>query len=40
MVRDRTGSYDMMLMAASAMFVVGGALLLLLGRYPDQQKAH
>jgi OFA family oxalate/formate antiporter-like MFS transporter len=40
LVRDRTGSYDMMLMAASAMFVVGGALLLLLGRYPDQQKAH
>ncbi len=40
LVRDRTGSYDMMLMAASVMFVVGGVLLLLLGRYPDQQKAH
>jgi MFS transporter, OFA family, oxalate/formate antiporter len=40
LVRDRTGSYDMMLTAASVMFVVGGALLLLLGRYPDQQKAH
>jgi MFS transporter, OFA family, oxalate/formate antiporter len=34
-VRDRTGSYDPMLMAAMAMFAVGGALLLLLGRYPD-----
>jgi MFS transporter, OFA family, oxalate/formate antiporter len=34
-VRDRTGSYDPMLMGAMAMFAVGGALLLLLGRYPD-----
>jgi MFS transporter, OFA family, oxalate/formate antiporter len=40
LVRDRTGSYDMMLTAAAVMFVAGGALLLLLGRYPDQQKAH
>jgi MFS family permease len=35
MVRDRTGTYDPMLMAAMLMFVIGGALLLLLGRYPD-----
>lgn len=34
-VRDRTGSYDPMLMAAMLMFVAGGALLLTLGRYPD-----
>ena len=34
-VRDRTGSYDPMLIAAAIMFVAGGALLLLLGRYPD-----
>jgi MFS family permease len=33
-VRDSTGSYDAMLTAAAAMFVAGGALLLLLGRYP------
>jgi MFS transporter, OFA family, oxalate/formate antiporter len=36
LVRDRTGSYDQMLMAAAAMFVAGAALLLLLGRYPDE----
>jgi MFS family permease len=35
MVRDRTGSYDAMLMVAMVLFAVGGALLLLLGRYPD-----
>jgi MFS transporter, OFA family, oxalate/formate antiporter len=35
-VRDRAGSYDPMLVAASIMFVVGGALLLTLGRYPDR----
>lgn len=34
-VRDRTGSYDQMLMAAAVMFIAGAALLLLLGRYPD-----
>jgi MFS family permease len=34
-VRDATGNYDAMLLAAMAMFAVGGALLLLLGRYPD-----
>ncbi len=39
-VRDRTGSYDNMLSVAMVMFVAGGAMLLLLGRYPDEQKAH
>lgn len=34
-VRDRTGSYDAMLVAAAIMFVAGGAMLLLLGRYPE-----
>jgi len=34
-VRDRTGSYDPMLMVAMLLFAVGGAILLLLGRYPD-----
>jgi MFS family permease len=34
-VRDVSGSYDPMLTAAMLMFVIGGALLLLLGRYPD-----
>jgi MFS family permease len=34
-VRDRTGSYDPMLMAAMAMFALGGVLLLGLGRYPQ-----
>lgn len=33
-VRDRTGSYDAMLAAAMVLFVLGGALLLTLGRYP------
>ena len=33
-VRDRTGNYDAMLMAAMVMFAVGGLLLLGLGRYP------
>lgn len=33
-VRDQTGSYDLMLTAAMGMFAVGGALLLTLGRYP------
>lgn len=36
-VRDRTGSYDPMLMAAVLMFAGGGALLLTLGRYPDAE---
>ncbi|WP_227698506.1 MFS transporter [Sphingomonas hengshuiensis] len=34
-VRDRTGSYDAMLTVAAALFVIGGALLLTLGRYPS-----
>jgi MFS transporter, OFA family, oxalate/formate antiporter len=34
-VRDQTGSYDRMLWAAMCLFVIGGALLLLLGRYPQ-----
>lgn len=34
MARDAYGSYDVMLTAAMAMFVAGGALLLALGRYP------
>lgn len=33
-VRDRTGSYDAMLIAASVLFVAGGALLLTMGQYP------
>jgi MFS transporter, OFA family, oxalate/formate antiporter len=38
-VRVETGSYDGMLMAASVMFIAGGAMLLALGRYPDDQRA-
>jgi MFS transporter, OFA family, oxalate/formate antiporter len=38
-VRDRAGSYDPMLIAASVLFVAGGALLLALGRYPQAQPA-
>jgi MFS family permease len=38
LVRDRTGSYDNMLVAAAIMFVVGASLLLLLGRYPDRHE--
>lgn len=34
-VRDRTGDYDAMLTAAAILFVLGGALLLTLGRYPQ-----
>ncbi|PVX31584.1 MFS transporter [Sphingomonas pokkalii] len=33
-VRDATGRYDAMLMAAMLLFATGGALLLTLGRYP------
>lgn len=33
-VRDATGRYDAMLMAAMLLFAIGGALLLTLGRYP------
>lgn len=39
-VRDRAGSYDPILFAAMFIFVIGGALLLLLGRYPDLGKTH
>lgn len=35
-VRDATGSYDAILQVAIFAYVVGGALLLLLGRYPDR----
>jgi MFS family permease len=34
-VRDATGSYDGMLLVAAPMFIAGGALLLLLGKYPQ-----
>lgn len=34
MVRDRTGSYDAILLASMILFTVGGLLLLTLGRYP------
>ncbi|MGB3807632.1 MAG: MFS transporter [Erythrobacter sp.] len=34
-VYDRTGSYDPILEAAIIMFILGGALLLLLGKYPQ-----
>jgi MFS transporter, OFA family, oxalate/formate antiporter len=34
-VRDRAGSYDPMLSVAAVLFIAGGALLLLLGRYPE-----
>lgn len=34
-VRDATGNYDAMLTAAIFLFAGGGALLLLLGRYPE-----
>lgn len=33
-IRDTTGSYDQMLMAATILFVAGALLLLTLGRYP------
>lgn len=36
-VRDRTGSYDPMLMTSAALFAVGGALLLTLGKYPESR---
>lgn len=35
MVRDRTGSYDLILGVAMGMFILAGASLLALGRYPD-----
>jgi MFS family permease len=33
-IRDTTGSYDQMLMAATGLFIAGALLLLTLGRYP------
>ena len=38
-VRDATGNYDAMLMAAAWMFAAGGAMLLTLGRYPSEATA-
>jgi MFS family permease len=38
-VRDRTGSYDLMLAVAMALFAIGGTMLLFLGRYPDWSEA-
>lgn len=37
-VRDQTGSYDNMLVAAAVMFVAGGALLVTMGRYPGDER--
>ena len=37
-VRDRTGSYDLILWVAAALFVVGALLLLTLGRYPRNEE--
>ena len=37
-VRDKLGSYDPILQAAAIAFVGGGALLLMLGRYPDRHE--
>lgn len=39
MVRDRTGSYDAILLAAIGFFVMGALLLLTLGRYPESRGA-
>jgi MFS transporter, OFA family, oxalate/formate antiporter len=33
-VRDKVGSYDPILSVAAVVFIIGGALLLGLGRYP------
>jgi MFS transporter, OFA family, oxalate/formate antiporter len=37
-VRDSTGSYDAILAAAMILFIAGGALLLTMGRYPQDPK--
>ena len=37
-VRDRAGSYDPMLTVAAGLFVIGGALLLTMGRYPGEAR--
>ena len=34
-VRDNTGSYNPILTVAILGFIIGGGILLLLGRYPD-----
>jgi len=34
-VRDQTGSYDNMLWVSAGLFALGGALFLVMGRYPD-----
>lgn len=39
-VRDSTGSYDPILQVAIFAYVIGGGLLLLLGRYPDRFEDH
>ena len=36
-IRVQSGSYDLALLAASILFVSGGALLLALGQYPDKK---
>lgn len=36
--RDMTGSYDLILTIAMVLFAAGGALLLLMGRYPHEQR--
>ena len=36
--RDATGSYDLILTIAMFLFATGGALLLLMGRYPQEQE--
>jgi hypothetical protein len=35
-VRDTTGSYDQILWVALVAYIVGGGLLLLLGKYPER----
>lgn len=37
-VRDLAGSYDPMLTVAAGLFVIGGALLLTMGRYPGEAR--
>jgi MFS transporter, OFA family, oxalate/formate antiporter len=38
-IRDVTGSYDQMLLAATGLFITGALLLLTLGRYPQLKEA-
>ena len=37
LARDMTGGYDLILLAAIFMFVIGGVILLFLGRYPETE---